>query len=201
MDFGNFDLRDFRVVVSGIRAVTNAEVRICPTKIDFNAIAAVEMGYPAFVRIYISSDASKMIVIACNKGEKHAIPFYMEQLSKKTGAVLKNAPIHIRDVGLARGIRQKMKWTTGTYRCSALRFDEKPDTLFFDLSTADNSKRKRSKVGNVLDSYPPIDVLMEDMQPIALLPAPEPIILTDPLAVGKSKINKEVIEVAYCERD
>ena len=199
MDFGNFDFRDFRVVVSGIRAVTNAEVRICPTKIDFNAIAAVEMGYPEFVRIYISSDASKMIIVACGKGEKHAIPFYTEQVSKKTGAVLKNAPIHIREAGLAKGIRQKMKWTTGTYRCPALRFNEKPNALFFDLSTADNSKRKRTRVGNVLDSYPPIDVLMEDMHPIAFLPAPEPIILTDPLA--KKDKREEVIEVAYCEQN
>ena len=199
MDFGNFDFRDFRVVVSGIRAVTNAEVRICPTKIDFNAIAAVEMGYPEFVRIYISSDASKMIIVPCGKGEKHAIPFYTEQVSKKTGAVLKNAPIHIREAGLAKGIRQKMKWTTGTYRCPALRFNEKPNALFFDLSPADNSKRKRTRVGNVLDSYPPIDVLMEDMHPIAFLPAPEPIILTDPLA--KKDKREEVIEVAYCEQN
>ena len=199
MDFGNFDFRDFRVVVSGIRAVTNAEVRICPTKIDFNAIAAVEMGYPEFVRIYISSDASKMIIVPCGKGEKHAIPFYTEQVSKKTGAVLKNAPIHIREAGLAKGIRQKMKWTTGTYRCPALRFNEKPNALFFDLSTADNSKRKRTRVGNVLDSYPPIDVLMEDMHPIAFLPAPEPIILTAPLA--KKDKREEVIEVAYCEQN
>ena len=199
MDFGNFDFRDFRVVVSGIRAVTNAEVRICPTKIDFNAIAAVEMGYPEFVRIYISSDASKMIIVPCGKGEKHAIPFYTEQVSKKTGAVLKNAPIHIREAGLAKGIRQKMKWTTGTYRCPALRFNEKPNALCFDLSTADNSKRKRTRVGNVLDSYPPIDVLMEDMHPIAFLPAPEPIILTDPLA--KKDKREEVIEVAYCEQN
>lgn len=199
MDLGNFDFRDFRVVVSGIRAVTNAEVRICPTKIDFNAIAAVEMGYPEFVRIYISSDASKMIIVPCGKGEKHAIPFYTEQVSKKTGAVLKNAPIHIREAGLAKGIRQKMKWTTGTYRCPALRFNEKPNALFFDLSTADNSKRKRTRVGNVLDSYPPIDVLMEDMHPIAFLPAPEPIILTDPLA--KKDKREEVIEVAYCEQN
>ena len=199
MDFGNFDFRDFRVVVSGIRAVTNAEVRICPTKIDFNAIAAVEMGYPEFVRIYISSDASKMIIVPCGKGEKHAIPFYTEQVSKKTGAVLKNAPIHIREAGLAKGIRQKMKWTTGTYRCPALRFNEKPNALFFDLSTADNSTRKRTRVGNVLDSYPPIDVLMEDMHPIAFLPAPEPIILTDPLA--KKDKREEVIEVAYCEQN
>lgn len=199
MDFGNFDFRDFRVVVSGIRAVTNAEVRICPTKIDFNAIAAVEMGYPECVRIYVSSDASKMIIVPCGKGEKHAIPFYEEQVSKKTGAVLKNAPIHIRDAGLAKGIRQKMKWTTGTYRCPALRFNEKPNALFFDLSTADNSKRKRTRVGNVLDSYPPIDVLMEDMHPIAFLPAPEPIILTDPLA--KKGKRDEVIEVAYCEQN
>ena len=199
MDFGNFDFRDFRVVVSGIRAVTNAEVRICPTKIDFNAIAAVEMGYPEFVRIYISSDASKMIIVPCGKGEKHAIPFYTEQVSKKTGAVLKNAPIHIREAGLAKGIRQKMKWTTGTYRCPALRFNEKPNALFFDLSTADNSKRKRTRVGNVLDSYPPIDVLMEDMHPIAFLPAPEPIILTDPHA--KKDKREEVIEVAYCEQN
>ena len=199
MDFGNFDFRDFRVVVSGIRAVTNAEVRICPTKIDFNAIAAVEMGYPEFVRIYISSDASKMIIVPCGKGEKHAIPFHTEQVSKKTGAVLKNAPIHIREAGLAKGIRQKMKWTTGTYRCPALRFNEKPNALFFDLSTADNSKRKRTRVGNVLDSYPPIDVLMEDMHPIAFLPAPEPIILTDPLA--KKDKREEVIEVAYCEQN
>lgn len=197
MDFGNFDLRDFRVVVSGIRAVTNAEVRICPTKIDFNAIAAVEMGYPECVRIYVSSDASKMIIVPCGKGEKHAIPFYEEQVSKKTGAVLKNAPIHIRDAGLAKGIRQKMKWTTGTYRCPALRFNEKPNALFFDLSTADNSKRKRVRVGNVLDCYPPIDVLMEDMHPIAFLPAPEPIILTDPLA--KKDKREEVIEVPFCE--
>lgn len=199
MDFGNFDIRDFRVVVSGIRAVTNAEVRICPTKIDFNAIAAVEMGYPEFVQMLISPDASKMIIVPCNKNEKHAIPFYVEQVSKKTGAVLKNAPIHIRDPGLAKGIRQKMKWTTGTYRCPALRFNEKPNALFFDLSTADNSKRKRTRVGNVLDSYPPIDVLMEDMHPIAFLPAPEPIILTDPLA--KKGKREEVIEVAYCEQN
>lgn len=199
MQFSDFDFRDFRVVVSGIRAVTNAEVRICPTKIDFSAISAAEMGYPAFVRMYISSDASKMIITPCGEREKHAIPFYVEQVSKKTGAVLKNAPIHIRDGGLAKGIRQKMKWTTGTYRCLALRFDEKPNTLFFDLSTADNSKRKRTRVGNVLDSYPPIDVLMEDMHTVAFLPAPEPIILTDPLA--KKDKREEVIEVAYCEQN
>lgn len=197
MQFGDFDIRDFRVVVSGIRAITNAEIRISPAKIDFNAIAAVEMGYPAFVQMFISPDASKLIVNPCAEGAAHAIPFYTVQRSKKTGAVLKSAPIHIRDTGLSKGIRQKMKWTTGTYHCSALRFDEKPNTLFFDLSLADNSKRKRSRSGNVLDSYPPIDVLMEDMYQVALLPAAtEPVILTDPLARGKAK---DVIEVAYCE--
>ena len=62
MDFSDFNFTDFRVVVQGVRAVTHAEMRIYPTKIDFNAIAAAEMGYPAFARMFISPDASRIIV-------------------------------------------------------------------------------------------------------------------------------------------
>lgn len=172
MDFSDFNFTDFRVVVQGVRAVTHAEMRIYPTKIDFNAIAAAEMGYPAFARMFISPDASRIIVAPCREKGKYAIPFYQEQFSKKTGAVRKNAPTSIADSGLAKGIRQKMKWTKGTYRCTAIRFDEKPQTLFFDLTTADNSKRKRLKTENILDCYPPIGTLLADMRPITLLPAP-----------------------------
>jgi len=207
MDFSNFNISEFKVVVQGIRAITNAEMRIQPAKIEFNAMAAAEMGYPAYVRVLISPDATRVIIDPCREKDKYAIPFYREKRSKKTGAVLKNASISITDSGLAKGIRQKMKWAKGTYRCPAIRFDEKPKTLFFDLSQADNTKRKTVKAENILDCYPPIGILIADMHPLNLLPASyasEPLTEKDPLA-EEDPLNVEdpqdVIEVAYRSGD
>lgn len=201
MDFKDFDISEFKVVVQGIRAITNAEMRICPSKIDFNAVAVAEMDYPAFVRVLVSSDASRIIIDPCQETDKYAIPFYREQHSKKTGAVRKNASTSIVDSGLAKGIRQKMKWTKGTYRCAAIRFSEKPKTLFFDLSRADNTKRTVVKVENILDCYPSISSLMMDMRPMALLPAPHaqvPASEADPLAASDSK---HFIDTTYRDSD
>lgn len=200
MDFKDFDFNDFRVVVQGIRAISNAEVRIYPTKIDFSAMAAAEMGYPKFVRIFISNDAVRMAIEPCSKDSTHAIPFYKEQYSKKTGKVRKNAPISVRDTGFAKGIRQKLEWTKGTYHCSAIRFDERPNTLFFDLSTADNTKKKRVKITNVLDTYPPISSLLEGMRPIALLPASTVIPQKNKIKRSPESTYQNAIEVPFVEQ-
>lgn len=199
MDFKDFDFNDFRVVVRGIQAISNAEVRIYPTKIDFSAMAAAEMGYPEFVRIFISSDAIRMAIEPCPKEGTHAIPFYKEQYSKKTGKVRKYAPISIRDTGFAKGIRQKLKWVKGAYHCSAIRFDERPNTLFFDLSTADNTKKKRVKIANVLDTYPPISSLLEGLRPVALLPASTVVPQKNPSQRNADLTYQSAIEVAFVE--
>ena len=198
MNFADIDFMNFKVVVQGIQTVTNAEIRVGPSRVSFNAISAAEMGYPEFVRIYVSEDASKVIIEPCSKEKSHVIPFYQEQRSEKTGEILKNAPIHIMDAGLAKGIREKMRWGKGTYHCSAIRFDERPRTLFFDLAKADNTKRKRIKTGNVLDSYPSISTLMEGMRPIALLGAHDTGNRGSHVA-GRSQSTETIIEVDYHE--
>lgn len=165
-----WNVSDFRVVVTGQPAVSKAALRIGKQQMTFSALAAAEMGYPPFVQILISDDASKMVVRPYDQGDPTAIPFYQEKYSVKRNRYEPPRAIAIRDKPLVRDIRERLNWGSELMVCSPLRFQERPDTLFFALSeaiTASEAKAKR-KENRTIESYPTLTAIMGAVQPVAL---------------------------------
>lgn len=165
----NWSLDQFRVVITGRQAVTTASVRIYTKKIVFNQTAAAEMRYPENVRILISDEADKMVVLPYYENDMTAIPFYQKVYSETEDRYVEPRAITIPDKTFAKGIREKREWADAKPRiCNAMRFTEMPDGLFFDLSTA-RIPTKSNRNGSAADSfktYPPLNLLMQSMQPV-----------------------------------
>lgn len=168
-------LDDFRVVISGAQLTTTATVKVYSKKLVFSKTAISEMNYPEYVRILISEDVDRMVVIPHFDDDMTAIPFFKPTYSEEDGKYIEPRSVSIVDTTLVKGIRKKREWLDSKCRtCYALRFAELPDALFFDLSLAKIVTREklRKNADEAFKTYPPLRMLMNDMKPIVLgLPA------------------------------
>lgn len=168
-------LDDFRVVISGAQLTTTATVKVYSKKLVFSKTAISEMNYPSYVRILISDDADRMVVLPHFEDDMTAIPFFKEIYSEDEGRYIEPRSVPIADTTLVKGIRKKRGWQDPKCRtCYALRFAEMPNALFFDLSMAKIITRDklRKNADEVFNTYPPLRLLMKDMTPVVLsLPA------------------------------
>ena len=60
-----------------------AEVRILKNIISFNVSAASELGYPAFVRVFISHDKTQIALQPCDKTTTNAMKFFTTDNTKR----------------------------------------------------------------------------------------------------------------------
>lgn len=73
----NFD------VVGVPRTFSIAEVRILKNRISFNMPTASEMGYPPFVRLFISRDKTQIALQPCTKETPNAMRFFTENMVRE----------------------------------------------------------------------------------------------------------------------
>ena len=164
-------LDDFRVVISGAQLTTTATVKVYSKKLVFSKTAISELNYPAYVRILISEEADRMVVLPHFEDDIPAIPFYKQPSSDPAGTNIHPGAAPIIPTTLVKGIRKKREWQDSKCRtCYALRFAEMPEALFFDLSMAKIVTRDklRRSADEAFKTYPPLRMLMNDMSPVVL---------------------------------
>lgn len=164
-------LDNFRVVISGSQLTTTATMKVYNRKLVFSKTAISEMNYPAHIRILISDEADRMVILPYFENDRTAVPFFQETYSEDEGKYIAPKSVAIMDTTLVKGIRKKREWQDSKCRtCYALRFAEMPDALFFDLSTAKivTREKMRKNAEDAFNRYPPLRLLINDMRPVVL---------------------------------
>ena len=132
-------LDDFDVVEVP-RTFSIAEVRVLKNKISFNVSAASELGYPPFVRVFISHDKTQIALQPCDKTTQNAMKFFTAETAEKK---------HKRTIGvgnnaLATLIKSGMGWEMAQPVCApGVRFSEE-NVIIFDLKQALMCGRKHA---------------------------------------------------------
>lgn len=101
-------LDDFRVVISGAQLTTTATVKVYSKKLVFSKTAISELNYPAYVRILISEEADRMVVLPHFENDMTAIPFFKETFSEDEGRYIEPRSVPIVDMTLVKGIRKNV---------------------------------------------------------------------------------------------
>lgn len=118
-------------VIEVPRTFSIAEVRVLKNKISFNVSAASELGYPPFVRVFISRDKSQLALQPCDKLTPNAMKFFTVDESKK-----KRRTIGVGNRALAALIKAGMGWNMAQPICApGIRFSDE-NVIIFDLKQA-----------------------------------------------------------------
>lgn len=118
-------------VIEVPRTFSIAEVRVLKNKISFNVSAASELGYPPFVRVFISRDKSQLALQPCDKLTPNAMKFFTVDESKK-----KRRTIGVGNKALAALIKAGMGWNMAQPICApGVRFSDE-NVIIFDLKQA-----------------------------------------------------------------
>lgn len=132
-------LDDFDVIEVP-RTFSIAEVRILKNKISFNVSAASELGYPPFVRVFISHDKTQLALQPCDKMAPNAMRFF----TADTGRKKKQRAIGVGNKALATLIKSGMGWSmVQTIVAPGIRFTEE-NVIIFDLKQANAVGNKGS---------------------------------------------------------
>lgn len=119
-------------VVEVPRTFSIAEVRVLKNKLSFNVSAASELGYPAFVRVFISHDKTQIALQPCEKTMQNAMKFFtMDNAGAK-----KRRTIGVGNKALATLIKSGMGWEMDKpVYAPGVRFSEE-NVIIFDLKQA-----------------------------------------------------------------
>lgn len=125
-------------VVEVPRNFSIAEVRILKNGISFNLSAASELGYPAYVRVFISKDKTQIALQPCDKVSPNAMRFFnVDDATKR-----KKKTIPVGNRALAALIKSGMGWSMDKpMRAPGIRFSE-DNCIIFDLNQACNAASK-----------------------------------------------------------
>lgn len=116
-------------VIEVPRTFSIAEVRVLKNKISFNISAASELGYPAFVRVFISRDKTQLALQPCDKLTPNAMKFF----TAEEGAKKKLRTIGVGNRALAALIKAGVGWEMAQPICApGIRFDDE-NVIIFDL--------------------------------------------------------------------
>lgn len=119
-------------VVEVPRTFSIAEVRVLKNKISFNVSAASELGYPPFVRVFISKDKPQIALQPCDKLTPNAMKFF----TAADGAKKKLRTISVGNKALATLIKAGMGWNMAQPVCApGVRFADE-GVIIFDLKQA-----------------------------------------------------------------
>lgn len=164
-----WSMYDFRVVTSGVPATTKAVLRIGKQKFAFSPAAISEMGYPPYVQMLISEDATKLVIRPYEEQDITTIPFFIQRYSKKNGRYEDPKAVSIADKPLIQDIRRKLNWSDEQMVCVPMRFKESPNALFFELNrsmTAEEMRRQKRQP-HTIENYPTLTAFT-GVSPIAL---------------------------------
>lgn len=163
-------VKKFKVVIptSTRKKTTRAEMSLSSTRFTFNHITAAELGYPEYVCMYISNDASQIVLCPVEKNE-FAVPFY----ARKKGKSKASKTVYLSNKGLIQNIREAMQWKEkSTYVVPAAAcLDGK--ALLFNLHDA--YIRTRNPGGwnktppRVVESYPSVSDVIMNFRQVALV--------------------------------
>ncbi len=121
------------------RTFSVAEVNVLKNKISFNVAAASELGYPAFVRVFISRDKTQIALQPCEKLTPNAMKFFTAEIAAKK----KCRTISVGNKALATLIKSGMGWDMSkVIHAPGVRFAD-DNVIIFDLKQA-YEKRKES---------------------------------------------------------
>ena len=124
-------LDDFDVVEVP-RTFSIAEVRVLKNKISFNVSAASVLGYPPFVRVFISHDKTQIALQPCDKTTPNAMKFFTAETAEKKH----KRTIGVGNKALATLIKSGMGWEMAQPVCApGIRFSEE-NVIIFDLKQA-----------------------------------------------------------------
>ena len=126
-------------VIEITKTTEPACVIIEDNKLRFTKPVAIELGYPAYVRILLD-DAGQRIAIQVAKGnESNVVKFSAEKESQKTSIVYQNAVM----VDLIRGVMHS--WEKGIkYRAKGV-LSKEDKAIVFDLKAAEIYQRFHKK--------------------------------------------------------
>ena len=132
-------LDDFDVVEVP-RTFSIAEVRVLKNKISFNVSAASELGYPPFVRVFISHDKTQIALQPCDKTTQNAMKFFTAETAEKKH----KRTIGVGNKALATLIKSGMGGEAPQPVCApGVRFSEE-NVIIFDLKQAQMCGRKQA---------------------------------------------------------
>ena len=134
------------------RTFSIAEVNILKNKISFNMAAASELGYPAFVRIFISHDKTQLALQPCDQTAPNAMKFFTLDESKK-----RKKTISIGNRALATLVKSSMGWNMSQQiSAPGIRFSEE-NVIIFDLRQAHlRGKKSAAETGMCLVPQPAV---------------------------------------------
>ncbi len=113
------------------RTFSIAEAKVLRNKISFNIAAASELGYPAFVRMFISNDKTQLALQPCSKETQNAMKFFTNDFSKQ-----KRKALPVGNRALVTLVKTGMNWRMEDTQCiRGIRFAEE-NVLIFDLRQA-----------------------------------------------------------------
>ncbi len=127
-------------VVEVPRTYSVAEIRILKNRISFNMSTASELGYPPYVRIFISHDKTQIAVQPCDKVTPNAMHFFSIDPEQKR----KRRAIGVGNRALSTLIKAGMGFDLGKVICApGIRFDEE-NLIIFDLRQSYGTKEQTS---------------------------------------------------------
>ena len=114
------------------RTFSVAEVHVLKSKISFNISAASELGYPAFVRVFISRDKTQIALQPCEKTTPNAMKFFTPEIAARK----KPRAISVGNKALSVLIKSGMGWDMEqVIHAPGIRFSEE-NIIIFDLRQA-----------------------------------------------------------------
>lgn len=109
-------------------------------KMRFTKAAAIELGYPAFIRVLLD-DAGQRIAIQVAKGnESNVVKFSADKENQKNSIIYQNTVM----VDLIRGVMPF--WQKGVKYCAKGTLSKEDKAIVFDLKTAEVYERFKRKV-------------------------------------------------------
>lgn len=124
----NFD------VIGVPRTFSVAEVRILKNRISFNLATASEIGYPQFVRLFVSRDKTQIALQPCSKETPNAMKFFEVDPAAQTKPKRRMISVGNRALTalIKAGIGADM---SSSLRAPGVRFAEE-GVIIFDLRQA-----------------------------------------------------------------
>lgn len=114
------------------RTFSIAEVRLLKNRLSFNLSAASEIGYPAYVRVFISHDRTQIALQPCEKTTPNACVFF----TAETAARKRRRAISVGNRALTTLIKSWMGWDLNQPMIvPGIRFAEE-NVIIFDLLQA-----------------------------------------------------------------
>ena len=119
-------------VVEVPRTFSIAEARILKNRVSFNLCTASELGYPLFVRIFISHDRSQIALQPCDKTTPNAMKFFTAEAARHR----RKKAISVGNRALTTLIKSSMRWEMEKPAIvPGVRFAEE-NVIIFDLKQA-----------------------------------------------------------------